>query len=105
MQVLHCDFCGQVISDRESIFYFGVLEITNKDKHQPTTKTLDLMDYLHQQSKQQKYLSDKLLRYEICENCKKVFDYLLNTRKKELLKMHKELNKINKKTYHNRKGE
>jgi len=82
MKLTVCDICGEVINSK---MYRMVIseELTGNE----LSKVRDFNAYV------EKTLNNVEV-YEVCENCKKVFDSLLAMRKEELKKLKEKFNKI-----------
>ena len=82
MQVSFCDICGIIIKLGSKKFAVVMQEMIEENKtHQ------NAMDYIRNYNRQY----DNLKVNEICEECKKVYDYIFKMRKKELEEIKKHI--------------
>jgi ABC-type multidrug transport system ATPase subunit len=85
MQVSYCDVCGNVIKNGSKVFYIVTREMIKEDEKE----FKDAMEYLREYNKQY----DRLEMKEICEHCKKVYDYFFKMRKEEVKEILEDLEK------------
>jgi len=83
MQVSYCDVCQNVIKTNTKKYAFLVQEI----KETKSKVYKDYWEYI--QDLNRNY--EQIIVKEICEECKKVYDYLLNIRLKELEEIKKQI--------------
>ena len=83
MKITYCDLCEQPIKNNKS-YYFIILE--NSDKKIKEINLNDIANYYNYLDSTWKYKE-----FEVCDDCKNIFEYIFTKRKLFLNNMAKEI--------------
>lgn len=97
MQVSYCDICQRVIKNVESKYIMTINEI-KEENIKSVQELFALLSRLENKKKE-------LRHYEVCKDCKKIFDYLFLLRKVKLKALKEEIEKLFKKNKYGKLGD
>ena len=81
--IFTCDNCKRVIKDKEKRWVIAINEITNEIVEESYNPAMQLANYYRQQN--------KMIALELCDDCKKILDYLFKIRKDRLAAILREI--------------
>jgi len=97
MKVIFCDLCENLIKSTDKRYYIAIIKADEKEKGNRNLIMKDEKELLLLiQNKQEEMAKeyDTIKIYEICDKCKKVYDYIFGLRKNKVKALKKEANKI-----------
>lgn len=91
MEIHLCDICKEVIDGS----YYAIAIKKYQSNQETEINSLPTSSDMYNDA-MNKYREAKanIKAYEICENCKKIFDYILHLRKRKLQKINYKVNKL-----------
>ncbi len=94
-QVIFCDLCPSIIKPSDKRYYIAIIEAKdNAERGMVIRDIKELMLQIEERHEELKKEYDAVKIYELCPQCKKVYDYVFQLRKDKVEALKEEANRM-----------
>lgn len=95
MKVIFCDLCQNLIKPTDKRCYIGLIESKDgENRNIIINEAKELLLLMQSKQEEMKKEFDTIKVYEICSECKKIYDYIFQLRKDKIKALKEKANRI-----------